>query len=69
MHKVGFTEGRLLAYRYVGTLCCFSLVAELLMAISRYRYLVTSREIAESERPFNKFKSLASIRGLREANP
>lgn len=69
LRKVGFAEGRLVAYRYVGTLCCLSLVAELIIAINRYRLLSASRDIPVSERPFTKFKSLASIRGLREANP
>lgn len=69
LRKVSFAQGRLTAYRYVGTLCCLSLAAELLIAINRYRYLAASRDIPDSERPFSKFKSLASVRGLREANP
>lgn len=39
------------------------------MAVSRYSYLVAFREIPEREQPFNKFKALVSVRGLREANP
>ena len=36
---ISWRESRFLAYRYVGTICCFSLVGELILGIYRYRRL------------------------------
>jgi hypothetical protein len=36
---ISWRESRFLAYRYVGTICCFSLMGELILGIYKYRKL------------------------------
>jgi hypothetical protein len=54
LRKLSWSESSYLAYRYVGTLCCCSLVAELLISIYRQSKL--------NNLTLEKFKKIASIK-------
>lgn len=60
--KVSFAESRQLAYRYVGTLCCLSLVAETVLQWSRYRLLTASAKLPESKSPWSQFRVRLFVR-------
>ena len=52
----------MLAYRYVGTLCCCSLMAEALVNFTRYLRLSASHPLPATKTPGQYLKSFLTIR-------